>query len=462
MEQVSQWEKAYTHGGDVYRNEKIRMDFSININPLGMPDFIKQAAMDGVEESTRYPDSRCRRLRRLAAGFYGVQEETLVFGNGAAELIFGIVRAVSPRRAVLTAPSFTEYEAALSSVGAEVLFFPLKEEEEEKEKKREGEKERERKKKKGRNSLMKHKVYIDGQAGTTGLQLRQKLQNHKDVEILLISEELRKDEAERKRLMNEAEVVFLCLPDDAAREAVKLVENPNTCIIDASTAHRTDPDWVYGFPELSPLHKEKIRHAKRIANPGCHATGFIAAVYPLIRLGIIGTDYPLTAHSLTGYSGGGKAMIAEYEAENRSPLFDSPRQYGLGQQHKHLPEMQYVTGIDTPPVFCPIVVDYYSGMATCIPLIASLFKKKVTKDELLALLTEYYKDAKLISVGTEETNFLASNPLSDTNELKLYVEGNDERMTLISVFDNLGKGASGAAVENMNLVLGLDETTGLL
>ena len=259
-----------------------------------------------------------------------------------------------------------------------------------------------------------------------------------------------------------AEVVFLCLPDDAAREAVKLVENPNTCIIDASTAHRTDPDWVYGFPELSPLHKEKIRHAKRIANPGCHATGFIAAVYPLIRLGIIGTDYPLTAHSLTGYSGGGKAMIAEYEAENRSPLFDSPRQYGLGQQHKHLPEMQYVTGIDTPPVFCPIVVDYYSGMATCIPLIASLFKKKVTKDELLALLTEYYKDAKLISVGTEETNFLASNPLSDTNELKLYVEGNDERMTLISVFDNLGKGASGAAVENMNLVLGLDETTGLL
>ena len=247
---------------------------------------------------------------------------------------------------------------------------------------------------------MKHKVYIDGQAGTTGLQLRQKLQNHKDVEILLISEELRKDEAERKRLMNEAEVVFLCLPDDAAREAVKLVENPNTWIIDARTAHRTDADCVYGFPELSPLHKEKIRHAKRIANPGCHATGFIAAVYPLIRLGIIGTDYPLTAHSLTGYSGGGKAMIAEYEAENRSPLFDSPTQYGLGQQHKHLPEMQYVTGIDTPPVFCPIVVDYYSGMATCIPLIASLFKKKVTKDELLALLTEYYKDAKLISVGT--------------------------------------------------------------
>ena len=309
---------------------------------------------------------------------------------------------------------------------------------------------------------MKHKVYIDGQAGTTGLQLRQKLQNHKDVEILLISEELRKDEAERKRLMNEAEVVFLCLPDDAAREAVKLVENPNTCIIDASTAHRTDPDWVYGFPELSPLHKEKIRHAKRIANPGCHATGFIAAVYPLIRLGIIGTDYPLTAHSLTGYSGGGKAMIAEYEAENRSPLFDSPRQYGLGQQHKHLPEMQYVTGIDTPPVFCPIVVDYYSGMATCIPLHTNLFQKKVTKAELVAMLQDYYKGHPLISVEDTDVGFLAANEIRNTNKLKLYIEGNDERMTLISVFDNLGKGASGAAVQNMNLVLGLPETTGLI
>ena len=307
-----------------------------------------------------------------------------------------------------------------------------------------------------------YKVYIDGQVGTTGLQLRQKLQNHKEVEILLISEELRKDEAERKRLMNEADVVFLCLPDDAAKEAVKLVENPNTCVIDASTAHRVDSDWTYGFPELSPKHRENIKNSKRIANPGCHATGFIAAVYPLVEMGIIGTDYPLTAHSLTGYSGGGKAMIADYNDENRPVGFDSPRQYGLSQKHKHLPEMQHVTGIDAPPVFCPIVADYYSGMATCIPLISSLFKKKVTKDELLAMLTDYYKDAKLISVGTEETNFLASNPLSDTNQLKLFVEGNDERMTLISVFDNLGKGASGAAVQNMNIVLGLDETTGLI
>lgn len=309
---------------------------------------------------------------------------------------------------------------------------------------------------------MKHKVYIDGQAGTTGLQLRHKLENHKEIALLLISEELRKNEAERKRLMNEAEVVFLCLPDEAAKEAVKLVENPNTCIIDASTAHRTHPDWTYGFPELSAVHREKIRQSKRIANPGCHATGFIAAVYPLITMGIIGKDYPLTAHSLTGYSGGGKAMIADYEAEDRPFLFDSPRQYGLNQQHKHLPEMQHVTGIAAPPVFCPIVGDYYSGMATCIPLISSLFQTKVTKDTLLEMLKNYYKDAALISVGQEETNFLAANPLRDTNKLTLFLEGNDERMTLISVFDNLGKGASGAAVQNMNIALGLDETTGLL
>ena len=278
---------------------------------------------------------------------------------------------------------------------------------------------------------MKHTVYIDGQAGTTGLQLRHKLERHDAVELLLISEEKRKDEADRKRLMNSAEVVFLCLPDEAAREAVKLVENPNTCIIDASTAHRTHPDWAYGFPELSAAHREKIAQSKRIANPGCHATGFIAAVYPLVAMGVIGKDYPLTAHSLTGYSGGGKAMIAEYEAAERPFTFDSPRQYGLGQQHKHLPEMQHVTGIDAPPVFMPIVCEYYKG-------------------------------AGLVGIGQEESGFLAANPLRDSNRLELYLEGNDERMTLVSVFDNLGKGASGAAVQNMNIVLGLEETTGLV
>ena len=307
---------------------------------------------------------------------------------------------------------------------------------------------------------MKHKVYIDGQAGTTGLQLRQKLQNHKDVEILLISEELRKDEAERKRLMNEAEVVFLCLPDDAAREAVKLGENPNPCIIDASTAHRTDPDWVYGFPELSPLHKEKIRHAKRIANPGCHATGFIAAVYPLIRLGIIGTDYPLTAHSLTGYSGGGKAMIAEYEAENRSPLFDSPRQYGLGQQHKHLPEMIAVTGLKNKPIFSPVVADFYSGMAVTVPLFADMINgsaddiKKIYKEKYTGPIVSYAENV-------DENGFIAANKLAGKDSMEISVAGNDERILLISRYDNLGKGASGAAIECMNIVLGLPETEGL-
>ena len=313
---------------------------------------------------------------------------------------------------------------------------------------------------------MKHKVYIDGQAGTTGLQLRQKLQNHKDVEILLISEELRKDEAERKRLMNEAEVVFLCLPDDAAREAVKLVENPNTCIIDASTAHRTDPDWVYGFPELSPLHKEKIRHAKRIANPGCHATGFIAAVYPLIRLGIIGTDYPLTAHSLTGYSGGGKAMIAEYEAENRSPLFDSPRQYGLGQQHKHLPEMQQISRLTHAPIFAPIVADYYAGMQVTIPLFRQQLNCAHPVEELTACLKAHYASSPIVSVLDAQDvaafgGFIPANALAGKDSMKLMVLGNDDRIELVSLFDNLGKGSSGAAIECLNLMTGAPETTGL-
>lgn len=309
---------------------------------------------------------------------------------------------------------------------------------------------------------MKYKVYIDGQAGTTGLQLRQRLEHHPNIELLLIHEALRKDEGERKRLMNSADVVFLCLPDAAAEEAIKLVDNPNVCIIDASTAHRTNPLWTYGFPELSPKHREEIAASKRIANPGCHATGFIAAAYPLVKLGIVSPDYPFSAHSITGYSGGGKGMIQEYEETDRTLAFESPRQYGLGQTHKHLPEMQYVTGITAPPVFSPIVCDFYRGMETCIPLHCNLFLKKVTKVELRAYLEDFYKNSNFIKIATEETGFLASNSLANDNGLTLYLEGNDERMTLISVFDNLGKGASGAAVQNMNIVLGLDETEGLL
>ncbi len=309
---------------------------------------------------------------------------------------------------------------------------------------------------------MKYKIFIDGQVGTTGLQLRQRLEHHPNIELMLISEELRKDEAERKRLMNSADVVFLCLPDAAAKEAVKLVENPDVCIIDASTAHRTNPLWTYGFPELSPKHRQEIAKAKRIANPGCHATGFIAAAYPLVKLGIVSPDYPFSAHSITGYSGGGKGMIQEYEQTDRSIAYESPRQYALSQAHKHLPEMQYVTEISAPPVFSPIVCDFYRGMETCIPLHSELFLKKVTKAELLALLEDFYKDSSFIKIAHEESGFLPSNLMADDNGLTLYIEGNDERMTITSVFDNLGKGASGAAVQNMNIVLGLDETESLL
>ena len=310
---------------------------------------------------------------------------------------------------------------------------------------------------------MKHKVYIDGQAGTTGLQLRQKLQNHKDVEILLISEELRKDEAERKRLMNEAEVVFLCLPDDAAKEAVKLVENPNTCIIDASTAHRTDPDWVYGFPELSPLHKEKIRHAKRIANPGCHATGFIASVYPLTASGLLPKELPVTAFSLTGYSGGGKKMIAEYEAADVPPLYGTPRLYGLNLKHKHLAEMKAVCGLENPPVFCPVVDDYYAGMAVTVMLSNSQLKGTPSAKDIWECLAAHYEGKKLINVhpfGYEEP-MIAAGTMEGKDNLKLIVNGHENQTIITALFDNLGKGASGAAVQNMNLMLGFDETAGL-
>lgn len=309
---------------------------------------------------------------------------------------------------------------------------------------------------------MSFQVYIDGQAGTTGLQLRQKLEQHGGVELLLISEEKRKDIEERKKLMNAADVVFLCLPDAAAKEAVTLVENPHTCIIDASTAHRTAEGWAYGFPELSQKHRDAILSSKRIANPGCHATGFIAAAYPLLAHGIAAPDFPFTSYSLTGYSGGGKSMIAEYEEPNRSYEYDSPRQYALPQMHKHLPEMQKVTGISTPPVFMPIVGDFYSGMATCIPLHTRLFQKKVTKADLLEVFQAHYAGCPMISVEAANEGFLAANEIKETNRLKLYIAGNDDRLTLVSVFDNLGKGASGAAVQNMNLVLGLPETQGLL
>lgn len=306
---------------------------------------------------------------------------------------------------------------------------------------------------------MSYKVFIDGAEGTTGLQLKTRLSAHGGVSLIEIDPALRKDLKERKKLINRSDVTFLCLPDQAAEEAVGLVDNPETVIIDASTAHRTSPGWAYGFAELSEGHRKAIAEGKRIANPGCHATGFIAAVYPLIALGIAGRDYPFTCHSVTGYSGGGKKMIAEYEAPERSFELDSPRQYGLSLRHKHLPEMQAVTGIDNPPIFNPIVADFYSGMAVSVPLYAQMLKRPMTAERLCEELSEFYSSSPLISVlPAPQSGFLAANAVAKTCKLQLYVCGNDRQITLCSVFDNLGKGASGAAVQNMNIALGLPET----
>ena len=306
------------------------------------------------------------------------------------------------------------------------------------------------------------KVFIDGQAGTTGLQLKSKLVKHPYVELVEIEEDKRKDTEERKRLMNDADVVFLCLPDAAAVEAVKLITNPDTVVIDASTAHRTADGWTYGFAELSQKHRDCIKSSKRIANPGCHATGFISLVYPLVASGVMPASYPVTSHSITGYSGGGNKMIGEYENTERPVEYDSPRQYGLTQKHKHLPEMKKITGLDAEPVFNPIVSDYYCGMAVSVPVHTALLDKKLSVDEMMEFYKKYYENSTFISVKPlPESGFISPMGLEGTNELAVYVGGNDERITLTAVFDNLGKGASSAAVQNMNIAMGFDEKTAL-
>ena len=305
------------------------------------------------------------------------------------------------------------------------------------------------------------KVFIDGKEGTTGLKIYERLGDRKDISLLLLPEEKRKDRAARREMINAADVVFLCLPDAAAIEAVSLCDNDRVTIIDASTAHRTDPDWAYGFPELSETHRKKIAQSRRIAVPGCHASGFISLVYPLIAGGILPPDYPFVCHSVTGYSGGGKKMIAEYENAARSPELDSPRQYGLSQKHKHLPEMTKVCGLLYPPVFNPIVSDYYSGMCVTVPIHTRLMAKKIGVEQLKSYFAEYYARQNFIKVLDEVPAYLAANPLAGTNRMQICVDGNDERIVLASVFDNLGKGASGAAVQCMNISLGLDERTSL-
>lgn len=305
------------------------------------------------------------------------------------------------------------------------------------------------------------KVFIDGSAGTTGLRIRGMLEKRADVSLITLSEEARKDTAARKDALNAADVAFLCLPDDAAREAVSLVENDNTIVIDASTAHRTFPAWAYGFPELSAQHRAAIAHGKRIANPGCYASGFIALVYPLIAAGIVSSDYPFVCHAVSGYSGAGKKGIAEYEAADRPACYDTPRLYALGQQHKHLPEMKAVCGLTRTPVFNPYVCDYYCGMTVNVPLFADLLAKRMTAEQLEEVYRAHYAGQRFVKVGKEPSGYVSANTLNGTNDLEILVNGNEERILLTARLDNLGKGASGAAIQNMNIALGLDEGVSL-
>lgn len=310
---------------------------------------------------------------------------------------------------------------------------------------------------------MKPIVYIDGKEGTTGLQIYERLQSRDDIELLLIDEDKRKDVEERKKLINAADITFLCLPDAAAKEAVGLVENEKSRIIDASTAHRIAPGWAYGLSELSDAHKKAIEAAKFTANPGCHATGFVVSAYPLVKAGIIPTNMPVSVFSLTGYSGGGKKMIAEYESVPKPQLYDTPRIYGLNLKHKHLPEMKEICGFSVAPVFCPVVDDYYKGMATTIMLPNSLLNGNATAENIWEVLAKHYDGKKLVKVHPfgYENPMIAAGTMAGKDSLEIIVNGHEGQTIVTAIFDNLGKGASGAAVQNMNLMLGFDETAGL-
>ena len=310
------------------------------------------------------------------------------------------------------------------------------------------------------------KIFIDGSEGTTGLRIHERFQNRDDIELLTISSELRKDRNERKRLINESDITFTCLPDAAAIESVSLVENESVRIIDASTAHRTEAGWAYGFPELSEEHRNAIQNGKRVAVPGCHATGFISLVYPLVAGSILPSDYPVSAFSLTGYSGGGKKMIAEYEDQNRAAEYDAPREYALSQQHKHLREMKKIAGLGKEPLFSPIVADYYSGMLVSVPLYTELLTGNPTPEKLQEYFADYYAGQRFIRImpfgsESESNGFLSGNACCGWDGLEIYVTGNPERILLSARFDNLGKGASGAAIQCLNIMLGCEEDKGL-
>ena len=305
------------------------------------------------------------------------------------------------------------------------------------------------------------KVFIDGSAGTTGLRIYERLSIRNDIELITLDDAHRKDPASKKAALNEADIAFLCLPDEAARESVSLVENENTVILDTSTAHRTDPSWLYGFPELSSEYRSRLKTAKRIAVPGCHASGFIALVHPLIKEGVLPSDALLSCHSVTGYSGGGKKMIAEYEADNKNSLLTAPRQYGLGQAHKHLKEMGSISGCTVSPLFTPIVSDFYSGMCVTVPLFTSQLAEGRSVQDIINVYKAAYTGPIVTYDDCSESGFLSASSLSGKDSMKISVFGNNDRIILTAVYDNLGKGASGAAIECMNYVLGADPTTGL-
>ncbi len=307
-------------------------------------------------------------------------------------------------------------------------------------------------------------VYIDGKEGTTGLQIYDRLAGREDIELLVIDEDKRKDTGERKKLLNGADLAFLCLPDEAAVEAVGLIENPNTRVIDASTAHRTAEGWTYGFPELGAAQREAIQGAKRVANPGCYATGFIALVYPLVKKGLLDPGTSLAVHALSGYTGGGKKMIAVYEAEEREPELVSPRHYAVQLSHKHIPEMMKVCGLTRKPLFTPIICDFPQGMVVTAPLDLDMLAGSQSLESLRGMYQDFYAGSRYVTIRPPEAptcGFIGSNNLAGSNELQIFVCGNAEQVMLCARLDNLGKGASGAAVQNMNIMLGFDEGAGL-
>lgn len=304
------------------------------------------------------------------------------------------------------------------------------------------------------------KIFIDGSSGTTGLRIRERLSERKDIKIITIDENLRHDTEARKNAINTSDISFLCLPDDAAKEAVSLVDNNKTVIIDTSTAHRTNNEWTYGFPEISDF-RERIKTSKRIANPGCHASGFIALVSPLVSNGLLRSDANLSCFSLTGYSGGGKKMISEYESGHVNTLLNGPRQYALSQNHKHLGEMKKICKIKNYPIFCPIVAPFFSGMEVTVPVFKSDLNG--TFKDIEEIYSSLY-NCKTVHYdrNSDENGFMSASAFSGRDDMQISIFGNDDRILLISRFDNLGKGASGSAIQNMNIILGTEETKGLI